>query len=363
VRRGLVVALVLWSGAARSGGGPATDAWDGIRGDGTEAHAMLDLYLQHRLGGDGPIELRAFDPTNGPALGLARVTLAHRPRRFGFRIDAGVGDLAEAYYADDPLSTTHPDLARWLSRVQQAFVSARISGRVELDVGKFSTPIGLEDNEALPNWNYSRSLLFTWAEPSVHSGARATWELPRGFAVSGFWLNGWNSNFVGGNSMRSFAVAARWQPHTVELVLVYSGGLERIPSRLADPTLSFRSLIDFYVRWRPLERLTLALTADYGHDAALGGADFGGLSAYATVAATRWLRASVRGEAFFDPTGLATGTPQTLGEATLTLELHGKLRALQLSLRVEYRHDQSTATPFAGRSSQDTLTCALIAAL
>ena len=361
-----MIVLVLWSGAARSGGGPATDAWDGIRGDGSEAHAMVDLYLQRRIGGDGRIELRAFDPTDGPALGLARVTFAHRPRPIGFRIDAGAGDLAQAYFLDDPLAATRPELARWLGRVQQAFVSAHVplGSGLDLDVGKFNTPIGLEDNEALTNWSYSRSLLFTWSEPSVHSGARATFTLPHDLALSLFWLNGWNTNFIGGNGMRSYAAAARWAPSKrLELVLVYAGGLERIPSQLANPALAFRNLIDFYVRWLVRERVTLALTADYGHDQALGGADFGGISAYATVEATGWLRATVRGEVLLDPTGLATGLGQTVGEATFTLELHGEVRALQLSLRGEYRHDRSTSTPFGGRASQDTLTCALIAAL
>jgi hypothetical protein len=365
-----VAVMLLWAAAARAGGGPATDAYHGVEGGHCEAHFVVDLYLQHRFvpEGDGPVRLRAFDPVNGPAVGLLRLVLARKPKTFGWRIDLGVGDLADAYWLSDPLATTQPDVARWLSRVQQAFVSAVLPlGRgLRVDAGKFETPIGLEDNEAFTNWSYSRSLLFNFAEPSVHSGVRATYAWKRAWALSLFWLDGWNASFGGGDGMRAYAVAARFERRDrVEVVLVYAGGLERQPRRLFDPALSFRNLVDFYVRYVPARRVTLALTADYGHDQARGGVDFGGAAGYVSVEAARWLRATVRGEVFADPQGFTTGLAQTVGEATLTLDAHASLHRLRWSLRLEYRHDQSTARPFgdgASRSaSQDTITAALLA--
>ena len=52
-------------------------------------HALADVYVQHEEPTGGALQLRAFDVhTDQAALNLLRVTLAHRPDLFGFRIDA-----------------------------------------------------------------------------------------------------------------------------------------------------------------------------------------------------------------------------------------------------------------------------------
>jgi putative OmpL-like beta-barrel porin-2 len=105
--------------------------------------------------------------------------------------------------------------ARATSFLQQAFASAIVplarERELELDAGRFGTPVGLEDNESLPNWNYGRSLLFSWAEPTLHTGLRATCLLTPRLAASAFWVNGWNSVVVDGNGMRTFAGAVTVQ--------------------------------------------------------------------------------------------------------------------------------------------------------
>ena len=372
VRARVIIAALFWGGLARAGGGPPTDAYDGdgIGERPVEAHLFADLYVQHdfNLPASGRVQLRAFDSVDGPSLGLLGVTLARRPRRVGFRIDAGVGDLADAYVRDDPSSVRQPELARWLSRVQQAFVTVALplGGGLQLDAGKYDTPIGFEDNRSFTNWSYSRSLLFTFAEPSVHLGLRATYKLGKRAAVALFWNNGWNANFFDGSAMRSYAVAGRWQPRPqLELVLVYAGGLERPPSQPTDPTLAFRHLLAVYARYAPTAKLTLVLAGDYGHDAARGGVGFGGVAAYVSVPATRWLRVSARGELLADPQGFATGTAQSVGEVTATVEGHGQVHRLALSIRLEVRHDHSTARFFqhdgGARPFQDTITLAVLA--
>jgi hypothetical protein len=378
VRRGraaaLLAALVLLSLSrpAHGGGGPVNDAYDDIARDKRiDVHALVDLYLVHNFNAppSGQNQLRAFDYENGPSLGILRVTLAHRPGSLGFRIDADVGDLANVYYADDPLAVRNPGVARWLSRLEQAFVTAvaPLGRGLTIDVGKFATPVGLEDNEALPNWNYSRSFLFTFAEPSVHSGARASYVVSPKLDVAAFWVNGWDTNFVGGNTMRTCAAAARWKPRDdLELVLVDMVGWERAPTQLANPRLTLRNVVDFYAVYKPLRWLALALTADYGYDRARGGVSFGGVAAYARLLAGRAFAFALRGEYYDDRDGFTTGTPQQLGEVTATVEAHGKRGKLELVARVEYRHDRSTALVFdaagGARATQDTLTIALMAA-
>ena len=151
-------ALVCASGTARAGGGAATDAYDGVRDDAAiDVHGLANLFVQENLNvfSATTVRLRSFDIQSGPpSVGLVHATLAHKPGIFGFRLDVGVGDMANGYLRYNPASFTHPGLSRGLSYVEQAFVTAVIPvGRgLALDVGKFGTPVGLEENESLLNW-------------------------------------------------------------------------------------------------------------------------------------------------------------------------------------------------------------------
>jgi hypothetical protein len=78
--------------------------------------------------------------------------------------------------------------------IQQAYVSVLAGSRLQLDAGKFVTPLGAEVIESQDNWNYSRSVLFGYAIPFYHVGLRAT--LPAGDKLSfaGYLVNGWNNS-------------------------------------------------------------------------------------------------------------------------------------------------------------------------
>jgi hypothetical protein len=235
-------------------------------------------------------------------------------------------------------------------------------------VGRFGTPVGLEDNEAQRNYNVSRSLLYTWAEPTSHVGARVTTPVTPSLAFSGFWLNGWNTQVVEGNGMRSFGVAASWQaaPNVV-LSATYLAGLERAPERLADPALAWRHVIDAFATYSPSDRVSLALTADYGHDAADGGVSWWGVTGYVRCRPRPWLAATLRAEHFADADGFMTGARQRVAELTGTVEVKRELSDVTLVGRVEYRRDHSTApvfeadTPSNRTRSQDTVGLQLIA--
>jgi len=174
----LAVAACTAGRTAWAGGGAATDSYVDIRENTlVDVHALADLYFQHEEPTGGAVQLRAFDVrSDQPSLNLLRATIAHRPDWFGFRVDAGLGDMPNAFLRYDPAATAHPGLSRGLSYLEQAFVTVVVhAGRgVSVDVGKFGTPLGLEDNETPANWNYSRSLLFTVGEPTYHTGVRAT---------------------------------------------------------------------------------------------------------------------------------------------------------------------------------------------
>lgn len=347
---------------ALAGGGAATDAYQGVREDvPVDVAGLIDVYAQHALGRPRflPVQLRAFDVrSDALALGFARLTLARRPGEaagsIGFRLDAGVGDTPDGYLRADPAAAAQPGLSRALSFVEQGFVTARLGagGRaVAIDAGKFGTPVGLEDNETQQNWNTSRSLLFTWAEPTTHTGVRITVPVSDALAVSAFWVNGWNANVLDGSGMRTLAGAASWRPSSAwDVGAVYMAGPERAPQRLADPTLAFRHELDAFAAYTPARAVTLAATADYGHDDARGGVSWWGAGGYVVVRPTRLLAATLRGERFDDPGGFMTGTAQRLAEVTATLELRTRVAGVTFIGRVEARRDRSSARVFDART-------------
>jgi hypothetical protein len=358
---------------ARAGGGAATDAYEDIREDAPiDTHVLADLYVQHIVEGSdrGAALYRPFELRNDvPSVSLLRLTLAHRPDRVGFRLDAGVGDIADAYRDEDPASTRYPTTSRLLSYVQQAFVTVVVpAGRgVAIDVGKFSTPVGLEDNETRKNWNYSRGLLFTLAEPTFHTGFRATVAVTDELSLSAFWLNGWDTNLLAGDGMRSGAVAASWRsPGDWDTSIVYATGLERPQSRLWEETLGFRHELDLSAVHTLTPHLSLAATIDYGIDAAQRGGSWWGIGGYARWRPLEWLAVNARGEHFADTDGFITGVAQRLAEGTLTLEVTEHVGQVTLVGRAELRRDQSDVPVFhapggQGLTHQDTVTVGLAA--
>lgn len=366
--------IAITSRAAHAGGGAATDSYEDIRRSTLlDVHGLADVYLEGNFNAPASRtnQIRAFDTrAEIPALGMARVTLAHRPETFGFRLDLAVGDLPDGYLRLDPAAGAHPEVSRALSYLEQGFVTAiaPIGRGLRIDAGKFETPVGLEDNEALENWSYSRSLLYLLAEPSYHTGLRVTYRPAEAIAVSGYWVNGWDANVLDGNGMRAFGGAVTWNPSTrVEAVVDYMGGLERAPTRLADPTLAFRHALDAYVAYELSERVSLACTVDYGHDDAGGGASWWGVGGYLRYRVVDWLAANVRGEHYEDPDGFTSGARQRLAEITATLEARDRLGPLAVIGRLEYRRDQADTRVFETSSSrlsprQDTLSLSVVTA-
>jgi hypothetical protein len=369
-RASLVAALLSLAAAPARAGGGVTDAYDGVRaGVPVDVHGLADLYAQYDFARppDGNVPYREFTPRAGLGLRLLRLGLAHRPPPsclpLGFRIDVGLGDTADDYRDTDPASIRHPDLARGLSYVQQAFVSAVLptgtdgtyATGLEVDAGKFSTPVGFEDNETLSNWNDSRSLLFSLAEPAYHFGARATYAASRALALSLFWVNGWDTNFVDGNGMRTLAGALAWRPiEALDLAAVYMAGPERAARRLSDPALAFRHEVAASVVLRPASGIAFAAAVDHGADALDGGVTWWGVGGYARYEPWPFLVFSLRVEHYADPDGFTSGTPQRLAELTATIELRLEAGPLRMTFRPEYRRDQSDVPVFATAGARTT---------
>src|SRR5262249_19977539 len=204
-----------------------------------DLNAMVDVYSGYNFNGtsSGTNQIRAFDVQDGGfALNFAKLTLAAKTARGGIRMDAGFGSATDALLAADPSSKTDPTNARWLSHIEQAYgsVALPIGKEVTLDAGKFVTQHGFEVIETRDDWNYSRSLLFTWAIPFFHTGLRASYAPSAELGLMLCWVNGWNTVIEEGSSMRTLGVQASYKPRpSVTLVVNDMFGLEKAPTAMA----------------------------------------------------------------------------------------------------------------------------------
>jgi hypothetical protein len=339
--------------------------------------------------------LRHFDrDSNGFNLHYAELNFERLPTcagQAGFRIDIGMGTDAPTHAAID-----NSGLARdRLFDLQQAYISyiADIGSGITIDAGKFVTWAGAEVLESQDNINSSRSLLFSLAIPSTHTGIRATytpfkdkWTVGAGIA------NGWD-NMQDQNNSKTFMLMSNWTPvkwfnwvivgmygdeqfvsEEARLAAALAGpsltnpdGGEFAGSDLDDPTIpgisstvtgkrfdagdsGARVLVDTTMTFTPWEKFTFAINADYGHEnhvPQFNGArnrTWWGVAGYLKYQfAKNWYVAN-RTEYFNDEDGARTGRNQTLWETTLTVDW-----ALSdpLHVRFEYRHDDSNVNSYA----------------
>jgi hypothetical protein len=318
-----------------------------------EVHGYVDAYYQLRLDAaqDEANGLRAFDVANGFVLNLARVTVAMAPSPVGFRIDLGLGNTMNA------ISAVSGGNVAFLP-VEQAYAAVKL-GDVEIDVGRFATIVGAEVVEAKDNFHYSRSLLYTWAEPITHTGVKASWALPGGLTLQGFVANAWD------------LVTTNKPWKAFGLGMVYSGDSSTVVALnvIGGPNAGtivngaqyggWQNLIDLVVQ-RAFGDVTVNLSGDYG---VLGGQGkwygVSGMAKYAPSGVP--VTFALRGEWFGDPDGLRVGvTDGSYLEGTFTV---GVPIAGNAEFRAEYRLDHANTSVFNGGTSANcsTVTGALLA--
>jgi hypothetical protein len=311
-------------------------------------------------------------PAQQFSLSMAKFGISHSPDPIGGEIDIGFGDTFQQVNSFD-------NDGGFNKYVEQAFVSlkpAKAKG-FELDFGKFVTSAGAEVIESYSNFNYSRSLLFSWAIPYYHFGLRTSWPMGKhltgGFQV----VNGWN-NLVDNNSGKTIGpnltiTYAKWA-----WVIDYYAGPEN-----PNTNHGWRSLLDTTLTLTPSSKASVYLNYDYGQNRNVNGAGtattnlatWKGFAGALRIQATPKVAFAARGEWFNDGDGFNTGTAQKVKEVTFT----GEYKIIEGFLwRAEYRHDWSdqpfflnhtcigTAavcpTLFSGNSTkQDTLSVALVA--
>jgi len=337
-------------------------------------------------------ELYSFDaPANTFSLNLAKIAMSHSPDPVGFEFDLMFGDtanqiaaaaLANEGNASSPYTLATGNSGFFDKNVEQAYVSfkpAKAKG-FEIDFGKFVTTSGAEVVESYSNWNYSRSLLYSWAIPIFHFGVRTSWPMGKHLTAGAQVVNGWNNDFstnsratLGANIMATYS---KWS-----LIEDWYGGED---NEVFDPgvghTRGWRQLFDTVLTITPSSKFSAYLNYDYGQNRNYGvsysyflGFDptafpDGSLSRWQGIAAalhyqptSKWAF-TPRFEVFDDPNGAALlaqdgifptdAVPirQTVKEITVT----GEYKILEgLLWRAEYRYDWSNQ-PFFERGGGST---------
>ena len=304
----------------------------------TEIAGTADMYYHYNFNepATGSLTpLRNFDfEHNQFSFALAEIAFikpATSDDRVGFRFDFDYGPVTDWVHSVDPEGN------EVVKHTQQAYISylAPVGSGLTFDVGKFVTQHGAEVIEAKDNWNYSRSLLFSWAIPYYHMGARVGYSPTDKITVGGFIVNGWN-NVKDNNSWKTFGAQALVKPIApLTITLNYMGGPEQ-----TDNTDDWRHLVDLTLMYTVNSTLSVMGNVDYGHDSVDGtDVSWKGIGLYAKAQATPVFAVIPRFEYYDDSDGgFTTGAAQKVKEFTLT----GEVKHSQgLIMRLEYRRDWS----------------------
>jgi len=307
------------------------------------------------------------DKTDQFNLSAAKLTLNHDPDPVGAHVDFIYGRTNDFINTPPPASSSSDQL----NYIEQAFLSLKPpkAKGFELDFGKFVTSAGAEVIESKDNWNYSRSLLFSWAIPYWHFGARTSLPVSKTETIGVQVVNGWN-DVSKSNGGATVGITSALTKPKYALNLNYYGGPEN-----ASTAKGFRNLFDATLLLTPNGKFNAYINYDYGQnrDATVTTGDtttgdtnlnhWQGVAVAARGQVTGKSALAARYEYFSDPNGFETGTVQHVQEFTGTYEYKW---VEGLLARLEYRGDFSNVATFhkdatSMETSQSTVTIGVVA--
>ena len=350
----LVLALVLVASVARADDGVTVKSATGAQ---LTIGGYVETFWQWNFNdpSNGVTAERAFDNRHDSfTLDNAAIDVLGSKGPVTAHLVLQTGNTPATYYAAEPA---------W-QHIQQA-VLGYTTHRVLVEAGVFLSPIGPESIPNKDQWNWSRSNLFSGL-PYYHAGARATVPVTTHWSVSAQLYNGWNA-IENNNRELSPALAATYTvPDRLTWQTLYFGGVERTTG--APEGAPWRHLLDSYASWTITARTSVLAQLDGGFE----NNRFGTSSWYAGAAYVRqqlapWLYGAARADYFHEtvPGGAAPifwAGSRWVSSGTLTLDTRP---AETVSVRVEFRHDQSQAPLFYSQrvmtTHQDTFTVGAVA--
>jgi hypothetical protein len=344
----------------------------------------------------GGVAFRAFDFRDRTiSLNMAEVIVDKAPDasgpagRTGYHLAVGFGDGINVVNTFDPgnahTGTVFSAHAQYLKEAYLSYL-APVGKGLQVDFGKFVTPMGAEVIESKDNWNYSRGMLFTWAIPLYHFGLRAKYTINDKAAVTGFLVNGWN-NVVDNNSGKTFGASLALTPtKKLSIIPTYLTGPEA-PSGIygttstgsvvsVNSTTAWRHTVDVVVGYNATSKLSFLANADYarGDRASFNNTTntfspavwWAGFAGYVKYAPDDKDYGAVRYEYFEDHDGFATGSPNPRIHFNTITATYQRTISSYLLTRLEYRRDMSQFPVYQlsnfvpGVKHQDTISIAMI---
>lgn len=292
---------------------------------------------------------RVFDITpNGFTLQQAGITLAYQPKQgFGGLITPVVGrdTYTFAPYGWDPNYGS-----QWFGfAIPQAYLQYAVGSWTFMG-GSFIELAGAENIFSYNDTNFSRGILWGYAEPFTVMGLRVSYVPNDKLTLIGGINNGWDS--IRDTSRRkTIELGASYIFNQIFSLsgYIYSGQ-QRIADRTSSGQRGQRKLIDLIATINATEKLSFVANYDGALQtkAALPAGNIAeavwqGIAGYVNYKFNEKWHTSVRGEIFSDRNGYRTGVAQTWKELTLTL---GYDPIKNLEVRLETRRDFSNVNSF-----------------
>lgn len=296
---------------------------------------------------------------NQLSVSLERPLAEGKDLEWGFKVQAIYGtdsrfihssDLPEA---DSPFTkdTVQIDLTQF-----HALLRIPAGEGIVMKMGKYVTTLGYEVIDAPGNPLYSHSYLFGFAIPFTHTGVQFDYEVADSLTLYYGLVRGWDVVTTDLNSSFShmFGVGIKPGQHMNFLLNLVTGPETESENQ-------WRTVVDLVITWQPLEKWSLALNADVGHERLPSprGSVWWGMAAYVTCRWTPTMATTLRAEYFRDETETRISGAKDLSELTLGLDLHPIRNFTNLRFRPEIRWDHAISRrPFDGASKRDQLTLA-----
>ncbi len=272
------------------------------------------------------------------SLNLASLGVSLEPEPVGLRVLVGVGTAMEVVHAAEPVGTAiGPDVWRFLQQASLSYAH----GPLTLEAGVYPSHIGLE-SLPVPAQLDVHALVDGRAVALLPDGSQGHLEVLRRLERSAA-----PAQRLADASARTTGArrwARRWPTRASGSPPPSTPSSAR---RAREAATGLRLFGDLVATYKVTDAFSVSGTADVGtqrrpgQDAALWYA--AGLNARVQVA--RPVAVVARAEFFNDRDGLISGTAQRLAEGTVTLEVKP---AEHLVLKLEARHDRSTADVFGG---------------
>ncbi len=339
----------------------------------TTISGFVDAYYGYNYNHpvDNTSGLRFFDgPTNGFGFNMAELIVDKAPdatsseSRMGYHVAAAYGNGAGAVNCSDIANfTTSNGCSNFYLKEAYGSYLAPVGKGLTVTVGKFVTNAGAEVIESNANWNYSRSILFYYAIPYYHFGAKAAYTFNPKWSVNFSLINGWNNSVIrhdfgsGQSSGLNYGASVTYTPNAKWSVIenYYVGptiGADTIDSEVASPrTYSYwKQLSDSIISYTPNAKWAFMVNGDYGFGprnyscpstcTAVGPTmSWWGVAGYAKYTINPKSNFAARYEYYSDPqgyTGLLFGDSGHAQEVTGTYSYN---LTSGLMVRGEYRYD------------------------